>query len=120
MIDKERQIWIQKQISQQKGQKYPCSNQIVGKFIILKNQNRLKAFEQAYPYFVCYRRSKDCQNNRYINSRTEELWKVIVANENSRGYRFYKAIIDSTIDEDMFNIRIFPYISHYCCDVQFF
>lgn len=120
MISKERQEYIKESISKQEGRKSPCSNQIVQNSIILRDSSRIEAFEQVYPQFVCYRYSKTCWDTRYINSRSEELWRVITANENCRGYRHYKAIIDSTIDEDIFNTRISPCLSGYCCDVDFF
>ena len=121
MISKERQRHVKYWVSEQEGDPYPCSNQIVKRSIILRDLKRIEAFEQAYPHFVCYRRSKWCQDTRYIDSRTEELWTVITAHENNlRGHRHYKAIIDSTIDEDTFNVLIAPCMSHYCCSVEFF
>lgn len=120
MISKERQEYIKQWVLEQEGRQYPYSNQIVKRTIILRDSSHIAAFEQAYPHFVCYRRSKNCWNNRYIDSRTEELWQVIVARESFRGYRYYKAIIDSTIDEDIFNTLISPRMDSYCCNVEFF
>lgn len=120
MISKERQEHTKQWIQKQEGRPYPCSNQIVKNSIILRDSSRIVAFEQAYPHFICYRRTKSGWDNRYIDSRIEELWQVIVANENCRGYRHYKAIIDSTLDEEVFNIRIAPCMCGYCCSVEFF
>lgn len=119
MISKEKQEHIKWWVSKQEGRPYPCSNQIVKKSIILRDSSRIAAFEQAYPHFVCYRRTRGW-DTRYINPRTEELWQVIIASENCRGYRHYKAIINSAIDEDIFNIVIAPCMSGYCCNVEFF
>ena len=59
MIDKETQQRVKKWISEQAGQSYPCSNQIVTRAIVLKNPSRIATFEQTHPNFVCYRRSKN-------------------------------------------------------------
>ena len=90
------------------------------KAIILKNPSRIATFEQAHPNFVCYRRSKSGYDSRYIDSRTEELWRVVIANDNCRGLRYYKAIIDAEIDEEVFDARIAPCLAHYACGVDFF
>lgn len=79
MIDKETQQRVKEWVSKQTGQSYPSSNQIVTKAIVLKNPNRIAAFEQTYPNFVCYRRSKNGYDSRYIDSHTEELWRVVIA-----------------------------------------
>lgn len=120
MISKERQEYTKQWVSKQEGRSCPCSNQIVTRTIILRDSSRIAAFEQAYPHFVCYRRTKTCWGTRYIDSKTEELWQVIVARDSFRGYRHYKAIVDSTIDEDIFNTLISPSMSGYCCSVEFF
>lgn len=120
MISKERQEHIKEWVSKQEGRPYPCGNQVVKNTIILRDSSRIDAFEQAYPHFVCYRRTKGCWDTRYIDSRTEELWRVIVSSENFKGYRHYKTIIDSTIDEELFNVAISPCMIGYCCSVEFF
>lgn len=120
MIDKELQERIKKQVAKQGGQSYPCSNQIVNRVIVLKDVSRIAAFEQAYPNFICYRHSKNGFDNRYIDCRTEELWRMIIASENQRGQRYYKAIIDTTIDKDRFDAIITPSMAHYTCEVDFF
>lgn len=120
MIDKETQQRIKEYVSKQTGQSYPISNQVVTKAIVLKNPNRIAIFEQTHPNFVCYRRSKSGYDNRYIDSRTEELWRVVIASNNHRGIRYYKAIIDAGIDKEVFNTRIAPCLAHYACEVNFF
>lgn len=118
MISEKLQEETKQWVSEQEGSKYPCGNQIVGKYILLADKNRIKAFEQAYPRFVCYRRT--INDSRYIDSRSEELWKINLNWEKGRGYRYHKAIIDSTIDEDKFKTIIRPYLCYYCCSVEFF
>lgn len=120
MIDKELQKRIKEQIAKQAGQSYPCSNQIVTRAIVLKNPSRIAIFEQAHPNFVCYRRSKNGYDSRYIDSHTEELWRVVIANDDYRGLRYYKAIIDVEIDKEVFDTRIAPCLAHYACEVNFF
>lgn len=120
MIDKKLQEQIKKHVAKQAGQSYPCSNQIVNRVIVLKDVSRIAAFEQAYPNFICYRHSKNGYDSRYIDSRTEELWRVVIANNDHRGIRYYKAIIDAGIDKEVFNTRIAPCLAHYTCEVNFF
>lgn len=120
MIDKETQQRIKEWVSKQTGQSYSSSNQIVTKAIVLKNPNRIAIFEQTHPNFVCYRHSKNGYDSRYIDSRTEELWRVVIANNDHRGIRYYKAIIDAGIDKEVFNTRIAPCLAHYACEVNFF
>ena len=122
MIDKKTQQRIKEWVSKQTGQSYPISNQIVTKAIILKNSNRIVIFEQTHPNFVYYRRSKSGYDHLYIDSRTEELWRMIIANNNYnyRGVRYYKAIIDTEIDKEVFDTRIAPCLAHYACEVNFF
>ena len=119
MIDKELQEYVKKKISKQEGQSYPCSNQIVTRSIILRDSKRIEAFEQAFPHFICKFR-RGFYPIYYIDSSTEELWIMLFAKESIRGYRHYKAIIDSSIDRDIFQTLISPYMSHYCCKVDFF
>lgn len=119
MINKELQEYIKEWISKQQGRKYPCSNQIVINSICLRDPSRVEVFEQIYPHFICYRRNK-IEGNRYINSRTEELWRVLFCRESIRGYRHYKVIIDSTIDEDVLGTLLLPCMTDYCCSVDFF
>ena len=45
---------------------------------------------------------------------------MIIASENQRGQRYYKAIIDTTIDKDRFDAIIAPSMAHYTCEVDFF
>lgn len=120
MIDKELQEQIKKQVAKQTGQSYPCSNQIVNNVIVLNDTSRIAVFEQAYPNFICYRHNKNGFDNRYIDCHTEELWRMIIANENHRGQRYYKAIIDATIDKDRFDTIIAPSMALYTCEVDFF
>lgn len=120
MIDKKTQQRIKEWVSKQTRQSYPNSNQIVTKAIVLKNSNRIAIFEQTHPNFVCYRRSKSGYDNRYIDSHTEELWRVVIANDNCKGFRYYKAIIDAGIDKEVFDTRIAPCLAHYACEVNFF
>ncbi len=108
-------------LNNNKGQSYPCGNQIVANLIVLKEPNSIEYFERTHPNFVFYRRSKDTRNNEYINSRTKELWRVIILKDNTRGYRAHKAIIDSTIeDELMMTIGTLIFQSLYCCYIEFF
>lgn len=120
MIDKETQQRIKEWVSKQTGQSYPSSNQIVTRAIVLKNPNRIAIFEQTHPNFVCCCRSKSGYDSRYVDSHTEELWRVVIANNDHRGVRYYKAIIDTKIDKEVFDTRIAPCLAHYACEVNFF
>lgn len=119
-MTRELQEHIKETIAHQRGQDYPCSNQIVGNIIVLQDSSRIEAFEQAYPHFICYRRAKDPRGRKYFDSITETIWQVIILSDNARGYRYYRAIIDSTIDDDVMRRIVIPCIVTYCCKVEFF
>lgn len=114
------QEMIKEDIAHQKGQNYPCSNQIVSNMIVLRDSSRIETFEQAYPHFICYRRTKLLSNCKYFDPYTETIWKVITLSDSARGYRYYRAIIDSTIDDDLMYLIAIPSMDGYCCKVEFF
>lgn len=119
-MTRELQEHIKERIAHQKGREYPCSNQVVCNMIILRNSDHIEAFERAYPHFICYRRTKDVRGRRYFDPYTETKWQVITLSENTRGYRYYRAIIDSTIDDGLMHLIAMPQMSGYCCKVDFF
>ncbi len=119
-MTRELQELIKETIAHQKGQKYPCSNQVVCNMIILRDSSRIDAFEQAYPHFICYRYAKDVRNRKYFDPYTETKWQVVTLTEHARGYRYYRAIIDSTIDDGIMHLIAMPQMALYCCKVDFF
>ncbi len=119
-MTRELQERIKEMVASQKGQNYPCSNQIVGNIIVLRDSSRIEAFEQAFPRFICYRRSKVPQGNKYFDPCTETIWQTIIVSDSARGYRYYRAIVDSTIDDDAMRCIAMPSMATYCCKVEFF
>ena len=98
--------------SSQKGQKYPCSNQIVVCAIITKNKD--KAFSVMEKKGAIIKRHSPDYIEWELNN---ERWLWTNWNMNCRGYRFYKIIVDEDIDEDLFEYtRI--YSGFYCCSME--
>lgn len=94
--------------------KEELDNEVCG-FVILKNSDRIEAFEQAFPHFILYRSSKE--KREYIDFYTGQIWRTLVYNKyNFLGRRIYKAIIDSSIDNEEDLIVAMAL----CFDVQFF
>lgn len=84
--------------NKQKGQPYPCSNQIVVCGVIIKDrQKALSIMEQKGAILI----SQDYDRIRWILNGEFWLWRDW--NTHHRGYRFYKFIIEQDIDERMFN-----------------
>lgn len=98
----------------QKGQKYPCSNQIVKCAVITRN--REKAIKYMYEH--CAVMIKNTYNRiEWLKDYNEE-WVWMPWTESSRGYRFYKIIIDEDFDDKIFNKLISPRLANYCCHIE--
>ena len=83
----------------QKGQKYPCSNQIVlcGIFTYLE---KAKNILRPPNYFM---KSIGANRTDWYNKDKTEKWRLFSPNTfNMRGYRFYKIKIDKCIDKNIF------------------
>lgn len=98
--------------SKQEGRPYPCSNQIVVCAVITKDRDKaLSVMEEKGA--VIKRQSYNGIEWELNNERW--LWRVW--NENARGYRFYKVLVDENVDENLFRFVI-VYSDLYCCSME--
>lgn len=118
MISKLLQQYEIRRYSKRDKEKWP--NYLQTKAIILSSPRRRETFEMAYPHFECKSCTKNGYGDKYIDSFTGEEYKLITYPRDCRGHRFYKAIIDSTIDETSYKQDIAPYLSLFCCYIEFF
>lgn len=98
--------------NQQKGQSYPCSNQIVCCAVITKDRNKAIAVMETKGATLIR-----TGQNTMIWEFNHEHWVWQIWNTNARGYRFYKILIDEDIDKELFE-RVRVYCSIYCCSVE--
>ena len=98
----------------QKGRPYPCSNQIVVCAVII--QDRDKALSVMKDKGSIITRNG---NNKIEWQLNNERWLWKNWNVDSRGYRFYKLIIDKDIDERMFRWAT-AHAGLYCCSMEIF
>ena len=112
----EWQLRIAERINKQEGQNYPCSNQTV--------VNGFFGRRSLWDNFV---KENVCNIIRYCNSRHErpyivlnngERWIYIENPTTARGFRFYKAKIDSSLSREYVLENIIPYCSFYCSELE--
>lgn len=97
--------------NQQKGQRYPCSNQIVTCIYITDNP------QEVYNYLNLNNINIIKRTKNYIEwQENNERWIWRPIKDNCRGYRFYKVKISKNYDDEK-KIRelILPSCFHYCC-----
>ncbi len=98
--------------NKQEGRLYPCSNQIVICAIITKDRD--KALSVMEEKGAVIKR----QGYYYIEwELNNERWLWRTWNENARGYRFYKVLVDENVDENLFRF-VTVYSSSYCCSME--
>ena len=120
MIPIEVQKRTVEKINGREGRKYPISNQIV------KNILWLDQPDDRFFNFIKERSTSDFlkkRKNTYDGAEIEIdgiIYIIKKTYEHSRGYRSYRAIIDSHISEDAFRTLVYPSMGLYCCQVEFF
>ena len=116
LTDEQRQYYIE-YFSKSQGRMYPCSNQIVicG---IFSNKNEIEIAKimedygyQLYKITKYYNEWKSHQE-RWLYFKNIESWK-------SRGYRFYKIMVDKDINKEFFQQVLLPCCAGYCCKIIF-
>lgn len=101
-----------KYFNKQKGQKYPCSNQIVVCAVITKNKDKALSIMEDKGAII-----KRHSRNHVEWELNNERWIWKNWNMNIRGYRFYKMLVDEDIDDDLFEYaRV--YSGLYCCSIE--
>ena len=100
--------------NKQKGQKYPCSNQIVTCIYITDNP------QEVYDYLKLNKDNIEGLIKRAINyiewQENNEKWIWRPITDSIRGYRFYKVKISKNYDDDeKLRCLIIPCYYHYCC-----
>lgn len=111
-MDIERLKRFKTAIEQQKGQRYPLSNQIVVCGVMITDKDKALSIMQDKGAVITQNR-KGCIKWELNN----EEWVWLDWNFDIRGRRFYKIIIDQNIDEIFFPI-ISAHCSLYCCSVE--
>lgn len=100
--------------NKQKGQKYPCSNQVVVCGIITKDKNKALSVMKEKGAVI----SRQSNYFNYIEWQlNNERWLWRNWNDGARGYRFYKILVDENVDEELF---LFARVksSLYCCSME--
>lgn len=115
MIKQEELKRIAKYFNQQKGQQYPCSNQIVICGVITRDRDKALSIMQS-KNAVLVKHGKNKLEWKFNNER----WIWTHWGYNTRGYRFYKVIVDKNIDmtEDEFAFSILGSCGNYCCSFE--
>ena len=96
----------------QKGQSFPCSNQIVLCGFVTDDNNKWKEFISQNKNNIVILREKEVQ------FKNGEKWIRIPISESVRGFRYYKAKVDNNIDRKFLEQIILPCCTHYCCDFE--
>lgn len=112
MYRKELEYYVE-YFNKQKGRPYPVSNQIITCAIITKDKDKALSIME----------SKGAIRKRQTHNSIEwelnnEKWIWRSWNDNCRGYRLYKAIVDEDIDENIFRCLIIPSCDNYCCSFE--
>lgn len=99
--------------NKQEGRPYPVSNQIVTCGVI--TDDRDKALSVMEERGAVIRR----QHYNYIEWKLgNETWLWRYWNENHRGYRFYKILVDKDIDDELFFNFVRIKSDSYCCSME--
>lgn len=116
MINKNIQKKAKAMVKRQKGIPYPCSNQIVGNYIFIKDNlfTKIEKLINNYNFKVIWQRK-----DRVLLEKDGIQWEAFIMKENQRGRRAYRAIIDPEFDEIFFIQVIWPILYNYCKEVIF-
>lgn len=113
-MDKEVLEHYVEYFNKQKGQKYPCSNQIVVCGVITKDKDKVLSVMKEKGAVI----SKQSNYRNHIEWQlNNERWLWRNWNDGARGYRFYKILIDKDIDERLFHWAI-AHAGLYCCSME--
>ena len=111
LSQKQLERWVE-YFNNQPGQAYPCSNQCV--FCGVITQDRDKAFQTMRDKGAITKRVSSDYIQWELNN---ERWVWKHWNQNHRGYRFYKVLVDPNISDDMFTWLVVG-SDIYCCSME--
>ncbi len=113
-MDLKRLEHYKKYFNKQKGNKYPCSNQIVRCAIV--THDRDKAIDLMKDKEVVKKRERKDYISWFLDNGEQWVW--CRWGENCRGYRFYKVIVDINISDELFDLLVRPCCTNYCCSME--
>lgn len=102
----------QEYFNSQEGRKYPYS--IVRCAVVTQDK------ETAINY-MSNKNVKIVRSSKYMiewELDNGERWMWRNWNDSARSYRFYKVVIDTSIDEEVFKCIILPCCANYCCSFE--
>ena len=105
---------IERSIRKQKGQWYPCGNQIVICGFLSPYRNDFEKFKLNYDI-------KWQTQNDFVSDDGEHWVFYKIGNDVNqiRGHRFYKLKVSKEIDRKFFFFFIMPCCAPYCCEIDF-
>ena len=113
---KDWQKKLTKYFSKQEGQSYPCSNQEVVCGFVSLDLNDWKKFLKNLDKEITW---KTRQFQAVLSNN--ERWVFINPNQNNaRGYRFYKVLVNKDINKKIIEEKILPQCSFYCKSFEWF
>lgn len=113
MIFKEERDKISNWINNQKGQFYPCSNQVVCCGFVSDDNYKWHDFIEENKENI------EKLTKRDFILKNKERWVKIPISESVRGYRYYKIKVDRNIDDINFLEQIIlPCCANYCCELE--
>ena len=102
--------------NKQKGQKYPCSNQIVRCAVITQDRDKALSIMQDKGASLTMQ-GKNCLEWEFNGEKWR--WDSYYG-YSRRGYRFYKVILDKDINltDDEFQFSVLARCANYCCSFE--
>ena len=113
-MDLKRLEYYREYFNKQKGRKYPCSNQIVRCAIVTNDRD--KAIDLMRNKKVVKKLERKDYAVWLLDNREQWMWHRW--NENCRGYRFYKVVVDKNINDEIFDLLVLPCGANYCCSME--
>jgi hypothetical protein len=113
-MNQEKLKYYKEYFNKQKGQKYPCSNQIVRCAIVTGDRDKAINFMKDKEIV------KKLERKNYIAwfLCNGEQWEWRKWNKNCRGHRFYKVVVDKNISDNIFDLLVLPCCVNYCCSME--
>ena len=107
---------LTKYFSKQKGQNYPCSNQVVVCGFVGLYLDDWKKFIHNNKDKITYIHMKE---EIILNNNERWVW-INPSNYSIRGYRFYKVLANKNINRRFIEETVLPQCSFYCKSFEWF